>query len=71
MATNEFYHGIVLKNKDTIFPGVSSKAFLFGFLSQDKEMRRMPLRISYSPISFLLFIHTCKVIFFLFLLRNK
>lgn len=56
---------------ETVFPGVSSKAFLFGILHQNEEMERMLLRISYSLISFLFLLTPARVFFFLFLLRNK
>lgn len=60
---NEFHHLIMpvflhFEYGDTVFPGVFSKAFLFGILHQNEEMERMLLRIFYSLISFL-FTHTC------------
>lgn len=60
---NESYHCILpvflhYECGHTVSPGVSLKAFLFGFLCQNEEMEGMLLRISYSIISFLL-THTC------------
>lgn len=58
MATNESYHCMMpvllhFECGDTVFPGVSFKAFLFGFLGQNEETEEMLLRTSYSLISFL------------------
>lgn len=58
MATNESYLCILpvflhYEYGDTVFPGVSFKAFLFGFLCQNEETEGMLLMISYSLISFL------------------
>lgn len=54
--------GITFESGDAVFAGVSCEAFLFDFLHQDKEMRRMPFRRC-SFTSFLLFILTCYVVF--------
>lgn len=54
--------GITFESGDAVFAGVSSEAFLFDFLHQDQEMRRMPF-MRCSLTSFLLFIRTCYMVF--------
>lgn len=53
--------GITFESGDAVFAGVPSEAFLFDFLHQDKEMRRMPF-MRCSLTSFLLFIRTCYMV---------
>lgn len=69
MAMSVFHYRIMpvflyFEYGETVFPGVSSEAFLFGILHQNEEMERMLLRISYSLISFLFLLTPARVFFF-------